>query len=233
MKNHVRILMEIVLGSSGILGVKLLKIKQPTYKRNNREKETNKKKKERKFMCRVLNRLDGVRAEDLVNDFRLYTSLPINLNGILNHYDISVFPSDFEAMSQFENIREEVSTKGEILGAVTVDEDDVKIFYRKDDNKHRQKFTIAHELAHCCLNASELTEKGHIEFRTDIESSSDEKEMQANIFAGELLIPKKLIDLIYDKVETVDLKYISEIFDVSQNVMRARLDYLKRPYCCN
>ena len=233
MKICVKILLEIEKEDSGVLCVNLLNIQNQLYKQETKTKETNKQTKGKTNMCRVLRQLDGIKAEELVRDFKLYTSLPVNLNGILKRYGIPTFPSDFKDMENFKHIRDKVSVKGEILGAVTVDGDDVKIFYKEGESRHRQKFTIAHELAHCCLNAQELMREGHIEFRTDIESLKDGQERQANIFAGELLIPRILIEAIYNKINIVDLTSISEIFDVSENVMKARLDYLGKAYYCN
>ena len=55
-------------------------------------------------------------------------------------------------------------------------------------------------------------------------------EIEANIFAGELLIPKPLLLKKYKEFIIPSLKALSIIFGVSTNVMAARLDYLGLDY---
>lgn len=50
----------------------------------------------------------------------------------------------------------------------------------------RQRFTIAHELAHCCLHIDANQKKNYIELRSENIGIEDEnKEKLANIFAGD------------------------------------------------
>ena len=53
---------------------------------------------------------------------------------------------------------------GSILGAAFSNGNNLAIFYKKNESLHRKKFTIAHELAHCCLDCPN-DESSHIEFR--------------------------------------------------------------------
>ena len=100
--------------------------------------------------------------------------------------------------------------------------------YRKQDTENRQRFTIAHELAHCCLHTENL-QQNHIELR-DNTFPKTEKEKAADIFAGELLIPEPLLKEIYSKFYLPSLKTLAKIFHVSTNVMAAKLDDVSMPY---
>lgn len=187
----------------------------------------------REVMCRALRLLNGKKATDLIKMFHLDKSIPVNLNVIFNRYNIPIISSDFKDLEEISSIKKKMEYKGEVLGAVVVKDNDIKIFYRKGDNRHRQKFTLAHELAHCCLDADKLEQNGHIEFRIDIDSFNVGREREANIFAGELLIPESVLNDIYKETEVPNLKFMAMMFDVSENVMKARLDYLNKPYYCS
>ena len=173
-------------------------------------------------------------SKNLIDRFGLDETLPVNLDGLLEYYNISVYPTDFNELREFPEIANEEKEKGEILGAVAVQNNDIRILYKESDTKHRQKFTIAHELAHCCLDADSLMENGHIEYRKEFsERTGDNKEIKANIFAGELLIPETALNKIYAKVDRPNLEVLAKAFDVSDNVMRERLKKLGLQYSEN
>ena len=54
--------------------------------------------------------------------------------------------------------------------------------------------------------------------------------MEADIFAGELLIPESSLVRVYNQFYLPSLESLAKIFSVSTNVMAARLDYLSMPY---
>lgn len=187
------------------------------------------KKRGSKKMPTPLEQLKNKTSENLIRRFDLDSTIPVNLNKVIDHYGIVIQPSDFKDLEIFPEIDKKIDEKGEILGAVVVQNDKLGIFYRQSDSIHRQQFTVAHELAHCCLNTDELMMDGHIEYRTDL-ISDNEKERKANIFAGELLIPLSLLRMIYDRFNKPNLRILCDLFDVSENVMKARLDHLNWKY---
>ena len=66
---------------------------------------------------------------------------------------------------------------------------------------------------------------------SDLTQAKEPREIQANIFAGEILIPKYTLDLVYNKfISTPPISVLARIFEVSISVMKARLDYLELPY---
>ena len=118
---------------------------------------------------------------------------------------------------------------GDVLGAIFAKDDSLGIFYRQGDSLNRIRFTLAHEIAHCCIHADTL-EKRHIELRSAL-SASTPKEYKANVFAGELLIPESTLRDIHSRyLIAPPLSNISQIFKVSTNVMAARLEYLNLTY---
>ncbi len=179
---------------------------------------------------RLLAKLQDKKAEDLIKRYELDKVIPVDLNELINDCNINLFPTDFSELENNPVIATTVNQKGAILGAVYID-NDIKILYKKDDPIHRQRFTIAHEIAHCCLNAHNLAIDGHIEYRTDLETFDPlSPEYKANVFAGELLVPESVLLSIYKFKIVPDIGVLSELFNVSKNVMKERLKTLGLNY---
>ncbi len=99
----------------------------------------------------------------------------------------------------------------------------------------RQRFTIAHELAHFLLHAAgsddiHVDRRFGVKFRDDLSSRGiDTDEREANHFAAELLMPQRFIerdlgnagemDLVDDKF----LRNLARCYDVSTQAMLFRL----------
>ncbi len=179
-----------------------------------------------KIMCKKLKELDGLTVNEILSGLEI-DSYPVDIESILKKLGIKFGAMDF---TDIENtIPSVIESKGHILGAVTLVDDDVNIFYREDSSDNRIRFTLAHELAHCCLNAQALRNKGHIEFRFD-ECTSSPNEVAANAFAGQLLIPKNLLLKLYSDLIAPISEVMAQAFHVSTNVMEARLRYLNLDY---
>lgn len=90
----------------------------------------------------------------------------------------------------------------------------------------RNNFTIAHELGHYFLHRDlylECPDKYEVLYRTPInyfENSDIEKE--ANTFAANLLVPKKILDEYY---EIATIQSLAKLFVVSEEVIGFRLKY--------
>lgn len=169
-------------------------------------------------MCKVLDKIHNKTAEELLKEYDVYDSLPIDLEKLVTSIGLSVLPVDFTLL-------EEALNKKDILGLVLTSGNDAAIFYRKTDSVNRKRFTIAHELAHCC-HLDPATTEPHIEYRID-EDKKDEFERKMDIFAGELLIPFKKLKEVYMSLEIPASAVLAKIFNVSVSVMEARLNYLK------
>lgn len=98
------------------------------------------------------------------------------------------------------------------------------IVYRKSGNIRRDRFTIAHEFGHFYLR------HGKKRYRDNnysfIETVKDKFEVEANMFAAELLMPQQAIDYAINISKMDTLKELCDFFDVSYSAMRLRLGYL-------
>ena len=94
------------------------------------------------------------------------------------------------------------------------------ILINSDDAMNRQKFTLAHELAHFILHR-DLIESGIIDdtmYRSELGSTY---ETQANQLAADILMPIRLVKK-WRLIEP-DPKELAKRFDVSEQAMKIRL----------
>lgn len=176
------------------------------------------------IMCKLLKELDGLNADQLLEKYNIPPKPPIDISLLLKRIGISEIPMDFTEIEKILGYR-----PGDVLGAIFAKNDSLGIFYRQGDSLNRIRFTLAHEIAHCCIHAETL-EKSHIELRSALEATTP-KEYKANVFAGELLMPEVTLRDIHSRyLVAPPLSNISQLFKVSTNVMAARLEYLNLPY---
>ena len=196
-------------------------------------------------MCDTLNKMRGRSADYILNKYYGEQTIPIDIVTVAKKIGIKLSDVDFTEMERSDIFKEKVEKKGRILGSVRVKGDDVYISYSdrlpKNDSYgdlseaekrekliNRQRFTIAHEIAHCCLNHMPANGDGsHIEYRMEQSSYCDPREREANILAGELLLPSDIfINYIKNVSFVIDLDKFSSIFKVSKSVIRERVKYL-------
>lgn len=180
------------------------------------EKEDN---NEESTMCKILEEIGGLTASQLLEKYEISLEPPIDLNKLIKKIGILVFPTEFSELEDTVGRK-----RGDIVGAAVSIGDDLDIMYASGLKYNRMRFTIAHELGHCCLHSENL-KINHYELRTDSESNTI-KEIQANIFAGQLLIPEQSLREICQSLLRPTLSALMTIFQVSANVMRGRLEYL-------
>ncbi len=171
-------------------------------------------------MQKILKRIENRSADELLKEYNISLEPPIDLDLLMKKLEINVRAHDFSSAEKSTGFEED-----SILGATLLMDDDLTILYKKykeKRNNHGQRFTVAHELGHCVLHAKEL-EKNHLELRSDLYNKNDEREMNVNRFAGQLLIPKQSLLDIINRLIIPSLNALAEIFDVSVGVMRERL----------
>lgn len=116
----------------------------------------------------------------------------------------------------------------EALHSPMKDEESGKIFFK--NNKYsiwvnashlpaRRRFTVAHELGHYYHHKDFLDQEGQILERNKL--GFDEKEVQANAFAAELLMPKLHFLKKYSELKKIQL--LAEYFFVSELAVKVRL----------
>lgn len=103
------------------------------------------------------------------------------------------------------------------------------IFYNdKIKNKHRIRFTLAHELGHFALGHHKLMKEALLARRPLKESEYNKLETEANYFANSLLVPMPII-LRYLKIyKKIDKSFIKATFNVSNTVSEIVIGKIKR-----
>ncbi|MCL4498788.1 MAG: ImmA/IrrE family metallo-endopeptidase [Chloroflexi bacterium] len=122
---------------------------------------------------------------------------------------------------------------GEMSGFIAQKDDNVVIGVNTSHAKVRQRFTIAHELGHMLLHEQgevHVDRKFHIKLRNNVSSQGvDPDEVEANLFAAEILMPKQFIDHDLQGISDVDLldteviDGLAERYDVSTQAIMFRL----------
>lgn len=204
------------------------------------------------FMCKPLEKLFGKSAEYLLDTYANKYSYPIDIVRMVKRIGgISLGSRDF---SELNKMLSEEGKPAHVMGAVRVLDNEVQIIYadRLDEDKNSeypdmteeqrqrklmrsQRFTIAHELAHCCLHINANQRKSYIELRSkDVGIEDEGKEKIANIFAGELLMPRQVIDAFVNSPERynvnigneVSITKMADAFLVNNHTMYERIKHL-------
>jgi len=154
---------------------------------------------------------------------------------LLAKYGVTTAPVPVERIARGEGAKVEyASLDGELSGIAHIREGIPIIGINSLHAPSRQRFTLAHELAHVMLHKRELEHAVHVDkgsLRRDALAAAgvDPLEIQANAFAAELLMPKALLSKILDG-RTVDLEddemiaSLAKRFRVSAAALRFRLE---------
>ncbi len=159
---------------------------------------------------------------------------------IFNKYKFSggQFPVDVERIAHNNGIVvRHAELPDEISGVFDTSSGKKIILVNSKHSFARQRFSIAHELGHYFLHYSEKNNNQvHIDkvrYYRDNKSSlgTDEKEIEANIFASELLIPNEALRNVlssgrYDIYDDEDIHKLAEIFGVSSAAITVKIDKL-------
>lgn len=194
-----------------------------------------------KQMSETIAKLNGKTAEQILNEYRHKKTLPIDITEIAENIGINLGSIDFKELEDDRDFKDLAGVQADILGAVYINDNSVQILYDKsyrdlensslteEEKKkkilNRQRFTIAHEIAHCCLHLKP-NDVAHIQFRTDQTDITKEEEVEANIFAGKLLIPTNIISELCSVLDRYPISALANAFSVSYHVMYARLEHL-------
>lgn len=94
---------------------------------------------------------------------------------------------------------------------------------RSTDSTVRQRFTLAHELGHYALNHGGGFRDNAASFNV---YNYDQREVDANKFAAEILMPKFAINYVIENRGTKGVADLAQLFGVSQQAMTFRLKNL-------
>lgn len=110
----------------------------------------------------------------------------------------------------------------DVSACIRKEEGQFIIYVNEDELLERQRFSIAHEIAHYYLGHLNDDKSMDICFRNQKSSTGrDKNEIEANRFASTLLMPKKMVQQMYD----VGLypEEMAKLFNVSKSAMHYRL----------
>jgi Zn-dependent peptidase ImmA (M78 family) len=121
----------------------------------------------------------------------------------------------------------------QVSGLLITNADKPVIAVNVKHHPNRQRFTIAHELGHFVLHQSKPTvfvDEYLVHYRARSEKP-DPREMEANVFAAGLLMPRKLVerDILMkggDLLDEATIRKFAQRFGVSAQALAIRLDQL-------
>lgn len=144
-------------------------------------------------------------------------SLPINVDDIAGKLGLTVEYSN--------DINQRLNDDGLISGALVYENNAYHCIINKQQHTNRQRFTLAHEIGHFALNHGEKYDNTTTLYRKDggIANQNQNDEMQANVFASELLMPESQIYQQVIKNGIEDIGELAKIFQVSEQAMWYRL----------
>lgn len=123
----------------------------------------------------------------------------------------------------------EVEFTHDVISARVFENEESKTYtieLSKNEPISRQKFSLAHEIAHIILH--KVDREALVEYRRPILEYADAeklyKESQANAFAAALLIPKDRAERVWRELD--DIEDFAEIFQVSRSAAYNRLSNL-------
>ena len=161
-----------------------------------------------------------------------------DVNDLIKEYDLSV-PVDVELLAKRLGV--EIKRHGfdeELSGFALHREGEKFIGVNSNEGEKRQRFTIAHELGHLQLHRSQSVnvDKGVMMLRDSHSSDgTDMKEIEANRFAAELLMPENSlredlagvggVDLVSGNDDSRDsvISKLADKYNVSYQAMSIRL----------
>lgn len=154
-------------------------------------------------------------AESLLRDLGT-SSPPIDIDRVADKLGVTIRFEPFES---------------EISGVLYRDSERTIIGVSSLHHKNRQRFTIAHELGHFLLHEMDVhVDKGFRVIMRDSKSSTatDRKEIEANRFAAELLMPESFLKqdarhFLRDVEDEGGLSALAKRYRVSTQAMAIRL----------
>lgn len=167
---------------------------------------------------------NGTRKKEGDNMSEINKKLEILANDILLKNDMLKLPVDLVAIANNNNIdvyRTELPVG--VSGAIKYNEETKKfqILIDKGDPVNRQRFTLAHELAHYFLQGEELLTNKDLHFDTLYRRSLNSEEYQVDYLAGAMLMDKEMLTKLYQINSSI--KLLATLFQVSESAMTVRL----------
>lgn len=146
---------------------------------------------------------------------------------ILIENDMLRLPVDLSEIAKNNNIDVYISELPDgISGAIRYNNEKKKfeILIEKNESNVRQRFTLAHELAHFFLERHTIEYSGKVHFDTLFRKEKNIEEREVEYLAGAILMDKEILIRLY-KINS-SIKDLAKVFDVSESAMTVRLSIL-------
>lgn len=162
---------------------------------------------------------------------------------LLDEMEICKIPVPVEKVAKHLGAKLKYSPLDEELSGMVYIKDDTPIIgVNALNHPNRQRFTIAHEIAHLCLHRDYITQNVHVDKGFEVSvlyrnvksaEGTEELEIQANQFAAALLVPKKALLKIMAEARTdIDeappLEEWAKKFKVSKQMLEFRIRNLSQ-----
>jgi len=153
---------------------------------------------------------------------------------ILAKYGVKAAPIPVERIARALGIRVQYAPfDDELSGMAFIKDGTPMIGINSLHSSTRQRFTLAHEIAHIVLHKSKIESAVHVDkgiLRRDAVSATGEDilEVEANNFAAELLMPGQILeavlgDRVVDMEDEDAMKSFAKRFGVSSTAFQYRL----------
>lgn len=151
----------------------------------------------------------GPTERELISSY--HNDFPVKLGGIAKDLGLIVKVRSLEAG---------------ISGKILDNGNSFEIYVNKHEIKERQRFTLAHEIAHYLLHR-DLIGDGIVDSILYRSNLSDSREAEANRLAADILMPKFKVHEIYSKSEDLNevqkYEYIAKVLGVSTTALKIRM----------
>ena len=149
-------------------------------------------------------------AQDLLEQFGLAYEWPVPLEKLAKALEYDCFGFSPRGDGKLEGV------------SGFVDHEHKAIYINQDQPLTRQRFTLAHEIAHVVLHAGQAP----VDYRVDMLTATDPKETDANRFASDLLMDRLLFARKWFELKG-DVSALASYFGVSEDAARVRIEALK------
>jgi len=150
------------------------------------------------------------------------------VESVLDRYWDRLLPVDPQKIAEAWGARveeiEDSEFNNEGLSGIAVLKNNVpRIYFNPKDHPNRQRFTIAHELAHHILGHTKEGERHRDNVESYSSGAMDIREIHANKFAAQLLMPERAIRFYITRKGVTTALELAKIFNVSEAAMQWRL----------
>lgn len=170
----------------------------------------------------------------------LLKDLRARANALLDRFDITDVPVPVERIAKsLGAVVRFLPLEDTLSGMIYVEDRRTIIGVNSHHHPNRQRFTIAHEIAHLELHKKRIVHEIHVDRRFRVlmrdgnsASGTEGMEIEANQFAAELLMPSSLINEMlkkrgFDIDDVRPLEILARRFRVSKQALEFRIRNLR------